>query len=116
MDLQNISKHKYQNRDAFLSDVSLIHTNSIKYNGKGVAIVVTFEVITMPKLRAEPEFFLFFTGPDSPYTKTALDIVNVCKQTLEEVGVPQESASWLDSETCVFLLNSSGEIWELVML
>lgn len=30
---QNISKHKYQNRDAFLSDVSLIHTNSIKYNG-----------------------------------------------------------------------------------
>ncbi|XP_071391033.1 transcription initiation factor TFIID subunit 1 isoform X2 [Centroberyx affinis] len=59
MDLENIrkniSKHKYQNRDAFLSDVSLIHTNSIKYN-----------------------------GPDSPYTKTALDIVNVCKQTLAE--------------------------------
>ncbi|KAM3869309.1 transcription initiation factor TFIID subunit 1 [Diretmus argenteus] len=59
MDLENvrknISKHKYQNRDVFLSDVSLIHTNSIKYN-----------------------------GPDSPYTKTALDIVNVCKQTLSE--------------------------------
>uniref|UniRef100_H3D2K4 Transcription initiation factor TFIID subunit n=1 Tax=Tetraodon nigroviridis TaxID=99883 RepID=H3D2K4_TETNG len=59
MDLENIrkniSKHKYQNRDVFLSDVSLIHTNSIKYN-----------------------------GPDSPYTKTALDIVSVCKQTLEE--------------------------------
>uniref|UniRef100_A0A665WVD7 Transcription initiation factor TFIID subunit n=1 Tax=Echeneis naucrates TaxID=173247 RepID=A0A665WVD7_ECHNA len=38
MDLEsirkNISKHKYQNRDAFLSDISLIHTNSIKYNGK----------------------------------------------------------------------------------
>uniref|UniRef100_A0A7N6A6W1 Transcription initiation factor TFIID subunit n=1 Tax=Anabas testudineus TaxID=64144 RepID=A0A7N6A6W1_ANATE len=37
MDLEsirkNISKHKYQNRDAFLSDVSLIHANSIKYNG-----------------------------------------------------------------------------------
>ncbi|XP_056909662.1 transcription initiation factor TFIID subunit 1 isoform X4 [Takifugu flavidus] len=61
MDLENIrkniSKHKYQNRDTFLSDVSLIHTNSIKYNGK---------------------------GPDSPYTKTALDIVTVCKQTLDE--------------------------------
>uniref|UniRef100_A0A674NR41 Transcription initiation factor TFIID subunit n=1 Tax=Takifugu rubripes TaxID=31033 RepID=A0A674NR41_TAKRU len=59
MDLENIrkniSKHKYQNRDTFLSDVSLIHTNSIKYN-----------------------------GPDSPYTKTALDIVTVCKQTLDE--------------------------------
>ncbi|KAM9729560.1 transcription initiation factor TFIID subunit 1 isoform 7-T7 [Menidia menidia] len=59
MDLENIrkniSKHKYQNRDVFLSDVSLIHTNSIKYN-----------------------------GADSPYTKTALDIVNVCKQTLAE--------------------------------
>uniref|UniRef100_A0A7N6BCZ6 Transcription initiation factor TFIID subunit n=1 Tax=Anabas testudineus TaxID=64144 RepID=A0A7N6BCZ6_ANATE len=59
MDLEsirkNISKHKYQNRDAFLSDVSLIHANSIKYN-----------------------------GPDSPYTKTALEIVNVCKQTLSE--------------------------------
>uniref|UniRef100_A0A668AYY8 Transcription initiation factor TFIID subunit n=1 Tax=Myripristis murdjan TaxID=586833 RepID=A0A668AYY8_9TELE len=59
MDLENIrkniSKHKYQNREAFLSDVILIHNNSIKYN-----------------------------GPDSPYTKTALEIVNVCKQTLSE--------------------------------
>uniref|UniRef100_A0A3Q0SDY8 Transcription initiation factor TFIID subunit n=1 Tax=Amphilophus citrinellus TaxID=61819 RepID=A0A3Q0SDY8_AMPCI len=59
MDLEtvrkNISKHKYQNRDTFLSDVSYIHTNSIKYNGS-----------------------------DSPYTKTALEIVNVCKQTLAE--------------------------------
>lgn len=35
---QYISKHKYQNRDAFLSDVSLIHANSIKYNGKCVII------------------------------------------------------------------------------
>ncbi|KAG7282696.1 hypothetical protein CRUP_017622 [Coryphaenoides rupestris] len=59
MDLENlrknISKHKYQNRDTFLSDVTLVHTNSSKYN-----------------------------GPDSPYTKTALDIVNVCQQTLDE--------------------------------
>ncbi|XP_054481614.1 transcription initiation factor TFIID subunit 1 isoform X2 [Anoplopoma fimbria] len=59
MDLENIrkniSKHKYQNRDSFLSDVSLVHANSIKYN-----------------------------GAESPYTKTALDIVNVCKQTLAE--------------------------------
>ncbi|KAM9384962.1 LOW QUALITY PROTEIN: transcription initiation factor TFIID subunit 1 [Pholidichthys leucotaenia] len=59
MDLEtirkNISKHKYQNRDTFLSDVSLIYANSIKYN-----------------------------GPDSPYTKTALEIVSVCKQTLAE--------------------------------
>ena len=40
---QNISKHKYQNRDAFLSDVSLIHTNSIKYNGEcvNIAVIVT---------------------------------------------------------------------------
>uniref|UniRef100_A0A7N8YMY2 Transcription initiation factor TFIID subunit n=1 Tax=Mastacembelus armatus TaxID=205130 RepID=A0A7N8YMY2_9TELE len=64
MDLEtirkNISKHKYQNRDAFLSDVSLIHTNSIKYN-----------------------------GPDSPYTKTALEIVNVCKQTLYDEHLTQ---------------------------
>uniref|UniRef100_A0AAY4EQK9 Transcription initiation factor TFIID subunit n=1 Tax=Denticeps clupeoides TaxID=299321 RepID=A0AAY4EQK9_9TELE len=59
MDLENIrkniSKHKYQNREVFLSDISLIHLNSVKYN-----------------------------GPDSPYTRTALDIVNVCKQTLAE--------------------------------
>uniref|UniRef100_A0A3P8WQU4 Transcription initiation factor TFIID subunit n=1 Tax=Cynoglossus semilaevis TaxID=244447 RepID=A0A3P8WQU4_CYNSE len=59
MDLEtlrkNISKHKYQNREIFLSDVALVHANSIKYN-----------------------------GPDSPYTKTALEIVNVCKQTLAE--------------------------------
>ena len=32
--LQNISKHKYQNRDTFLSDVTLVHGNSIKYNGR----------------------------------------------------------------------------------
>ncbi|XP_066515590.1 transcription initiation factor TFIID subunit 1 [Hoplias malabaricus] len=59
MDLENlrknISKHKYQNREMFLGDVGLIHTNSVKYN-----------------------------GPDSQYTKTALEIVNVCKQTLAE--------------------------------
>ncbi|XP_031427267.1 transcription initiation factor TFIID subunit 1 isoform X3 [Clupea harengus] len=59
MDLENvrknISKHKYQNRGVFLSDVSLVHENSVKYN-----------------------------GPDSPYTKTALEIVNVCRQTLCE--------------------------------
>ncbi|XP_060941614.1 transcription initiation factor TFIID subunit 1 [Limanda limanda] len=59
MDLESvrkyISKHKYQNRDSFLSDVSLIHANSIKYN-----------------------------GAESPYTNTALEIVNVCKQTLTE--------------------------------
>nr|XP_015206924.1 PREDICTED: transcription initiation factor TFIID subunit 1 isoform X2 [Lepisosteus oculatus] len=59
MDLENIrkniSKHKYQNREAFLDDVNLIYTNSVKYN-----------------------------GPDSPYTKTAQEIVNVCKQTLAE--------------------------------
>ncbi|XP_037544029.1 transcription initiation factor TFIID subunit 1, partial [Nematolebias whitei] len=59
MDLEtvrkNISKHKYQNREVFLSDISLIHANSIKYN-----------------------------GPDSPFTKTALEIVNVCEQTLAE--------------------------------
>uniref|UniRef100_A0A671L5N8 Transcription initiation factor TFIID subunit n=1 Tax=Sinocyclocheilus anshuiensis TaxID=1608454 RepID=A0A671L5N8_9TELE len=52
---KNISKHKYQNREVFLFDVALIHTNSVKYN-----------------------------GPDSPYTKTALVIMNVCKQTLAE--------------------------------
>uniref|UniRef100_A0A673NNP4 Transcription initiation factor TFIID subunit 1 n=1 Tax=Sinocyclocheilus rhinocerous TaxID=307959 RepID=A0A673NNP4_9TELE len=52
---KNISKHKYQNREVFIFDVALIHTNSVKYN-----------------------------GPDSPYTKTALEIVNVCKQTLAE--------------------------------
>lgn len=28
---------------------------------------------------------MYFTGQDSPYTTTALDIVNVCKQTLAEV-------------------------------
>ncbi|KAJ3588964.1 hypothetical protein NHX12_009816 [Muraenolepis orangiensis] len=59
MDLENlrknISKHKYQNRDTFLHEVTLVHGNSIKYNGSA-----------------------------SPYTKTALDIVNVCRQTLAE--------------------------------
>lgn len=31
---QNISKHKYQNREVFLDDVNLILTNSIQYNGE----------------------------------------------------------------------------------
>ncbi|XP_028321728.1 transcription initiation factor TFIID subunit 1 isoform X2 [Gouania willdenowi] len=72
MDLEsvrkNISKHKYQNRDVFLSDVSLIHANSIKYN-----------------------------GADSPYTKTALEIVNVCKQTLAEYD---EHLTQLEKDIC----------------
>ncbi|NXX44027.1 TAF1 factor, partial [Tricholaema leucomelas] len=59
MDLEtirkNISKHKYQNRETFLDDVNLILANSIKYN-----------------------------GPDSQYTKTAQEIVNICCQTLAE--------------------------------
>ncbi|XP_062486065.1 transcription initiation factor TFIID subunit 1 isoform X8 [Pezoporus occidentalis] len=59
MDLEtirkNISKHKYQSRETFLDDVNLILTNSIKYN-----------------------------GPDSQYTKTAQEIVNICYQTLAE--------------------------------
>ncbi|XP_053555078.1 transcription initiation factor TFIID subunit 1 isoform X2 [Bombina bombina] len=52
---QNISKHKYQNRERFLSDVNLIHTNSVKYN-----------------------------GPDSQYSKTAQEIVSICILTLVE--------------------------------
>nr|XP_033801420.1 transcription initiation factor TFIID subunit 1 isoform X4 [Geotrypetes seraphini] len=59
MDLEtirkNISKHKYQNREAFLEDVTVILRNSIKYNGS-----------------------------DSQYTKTAQEIVNICHQTLAE--------------------------------
>ncbi|XP_053535392.1 transcription initiation factor TFIID subunit 1 isoform X3 [Ictalurus punctatus] len=72
MDLENlrknISKHKYQNREIFLSDVNLIHTNSVKYN-----------------------------GPDSSYTKTALEIVNVCKQTLAEYD---EHLTQLEKDIC----------------
>uniref|UniRef100_A0A8C5QRV0 Transcription initiation factor TFIID subunit n=1 Tax=Leptobrachium leishanense TaxID=445787 RepID=A0A8C5QRV0_9ANUR len=52
---QNISKHKYQNREHFHSDVNLIFANSVRYN-----------------------------GVDSPYTKTAQDIVSICVQTLVE--------------------------------
>ncbi|XP_052448608.1 transcription initiation factor TFIID subunit 1 isoform X4 [Carassius gibelio] len=65
---KNISKHKYQNREVFLSDVGLIHTNSVNYN-----------------------------GPDSPYTKTALEIVNVCKQTLAEYD---EHLTQLEKDIC----------------
>ncbi|KAF3816125.1 hypothetical protein GH733_014714 [Mirounga leonina] len=60
MDLEtirkNISKHKYQSRESFLDDVNLILANSVKYN-----------------------------GPESQYTKTAQEIVNVCYQTLTEM-------------------------------
>uniref|UniRef100_A0A6I8RVZ8 Transcription initiation factor TFIID subunit n=1 Tax=Xenopus tropicalis TaxID=8364 RepID=A0A6I8RVZ8_XENTR len=52
---QNISKHKYQNREFFQADVNLIYANSIKYNGEY-----------------------------SQYSKTAQEIVNICIQTLLE--------------------------------
>uniref|UniRef100_UPI00358DE281 transcription initiation factor TFIID subunit 1-like isoform X2 n=1 Tax=Myxine glutinosa TaxID=7769 RepID=UPI00358DE281 len=59
MDLEtlrkNISKHKYQNREQFVHDVTLILNNSNKYN-----------------------------GAESSYTKTAQDILCVCQQTLAE--------------------------------
>uniref|UniRef100_A0A3B4CXV0 Transcription initiation factor TFIID subunit n=1 Tax=Pygocentrus nattereri TaxID=42514 RepID=A0A3B4CXV0_PYGNA len=46
MDLENlrknISKHKYQNREIFLADVSLIHANSVKYNGEITALFIYF--------------------------------------------------------------------------
>lgn len=63
MDAQNISKHKYQNRDTFLSDVSLIHTNSIKYNGKGVAILTIFEVATVRNASGARVFLVLFHRP-----------------------------------------------------
>ncbi|KFP06930.1 Transcription initiation factor TFIID subunit 1 [Calypte anna] len=72
MDLEtirkNISKHKYQNRETFLDDVNLILANSIKYN-----------------------------GPDSQYTKTAQDIVNICYQTLAEYD---EHLTQLERDIC----------------
>lgn len=45
---------------------------------------------------------VFFSpsGPDSPYTKTALEIVNVCKQTLAEVCVRQRESFAVH---CVYL-------------
>lgn len=93
LDPQNISKHKYQNRDVFLSDVRLIHTNSIKYNGKHVCCSDLCSHHD-EKMQAKQELsWKFFTGQDSPYTKTALDIVNVCNQTLEEVCPAQSAAA-----------------------
>lgn len=80
--LQNISKHKYQNREIFLSDVALVHANSIKYNGQ---FSTTPGLCGLMIFFFNKVFFVLFTGPDSPYTKTALEIVNVCKQTLAEV-------------------------------
>ncbi|XP_069603364.1 transcription initiation factor TFIID subunit 1 [Ranitomeya imitator] len=65
---QNISKHKYQNREIFLADVNLICTNSMKYN-----------------------------GPESPYSKTAQEIVNVCSQTLAEYD---EHLTQLEKDIC----------------
>ncbi|KAG9477978.1 hypothetical protein GDO78_013134 [Eleutherodactylus coqui] len=65
---QNISKHKYQNREIFLSDVNLISANSVKYN-----------------------------GPDSQYSKTAQEIVNVCSQTLAEYD---EHLTQLEKDIC----------------
>uniref|UniRef100_A0A452V7Z1 Transcription initiation factor TFIID subunit n=1 Tax=Ursus maritimus TaxID=29073 RepID=A0A452V7Z1_URSMA len=72
MDLEtirkNISKHKYQSRESFLDDVNLILTNSVKYN-----------------------------GPESQYTKTAQEIVNVCYQTLTEYD---EHLTQLEKDIC----------------
>ncbi|ELW48654.1 Transcription initiation factor TFIID subunit 1-like protein [Tupaia chinensis] len=72
MDLEtirkNISKHKYQSRESFLDDVNLILANSVKYN-----------------------------GPDSQYTKTAQEIVNICYQTLTEYD---EHLTQLEKDIC----------------
>ncbi|XP_073084390.1 transcription initiation factor TFIID subunit 1-like isoform X4 [Manis javanica] len=72
MDLEtirkNISKHKYQGRDSFLDDVNLILANSVKYN-----------------------------GPESQYTKTAQEIVNICYQTLTEYD---EHLTQLEKDIC----------------
>ncbi|ELK15667.1 Transcription initiation factor TFIID subunit 1 [Pteropus alecto] len=72
MDLEtirkNISKHKYQSRESFLDDVNLILANSVKYN-----------------------------GPESQYTKTAQEIVNVCHQTLTEYD---EHLTQLEKDIC----------------
>ncbi|XP_036160219.1 transcription initiation factor TFIID subunit 1 isoform X7 [Myotis myotis] len=72
MDLEtirkNISKHKYQSRESFLDDVNLILANSVKYN-----------------------------GPESQYTKTAQEIVNVCCQTLTEYD---EHLTQLEKDIC----------------
>uniref|UniRef100_A0A2I3HHE4 TATA-box binding protein associated factor 1 n=1 Tax=Nomascus leucogenys TaxID=61853 RepID=A0A2I3HHE4_NOMLE len=72
MDLEtirkNISKHKYQSRESFLDDVNLILANSVKYN-----------------------------GPESQYTKTAQEIVNVCYQTLTEYD---EHLTQLEKDIC----------------
>ncbi|CAB1352642.1 unnamed protein product [Coregonus sp. 'balchen'] len=62
MDLENVRK----NRDVFLFDVSLVHTNSVKYN-----------------------------GPDSPYTNTALEIVNYDEhltQLEKDISTAKEAA------------------------
>lgn len=39
----------------------------------------------LEKILITSTHFVSFAGADSPYTKTALEIVNVCKQTLAEV-------------------------------
>lgn len=70
----------------FLFDVGLIHTNSVKYNGEkheGFRYKNAFS--SQLKLWFHFIYIFTFSGPDSPYTKTALEIVNVCKQTLAEV-------------------------------
>ncbi|EHB07147.1 Transcription initiation factor TFIID subunit 1 [Heterocephalus glaber] len=72
MDLEtirkNISKYKYQSWESFLDDVNLILANSVKYN-----------------------------GPESQYTKTAQEIVNICYQTLTEY---YEHLTQLEKDIC----------------
>eukprot|EP00794_Sanderia_malayensis_P006794 gene6794-7559_t len=55
MDLETLKKncqdHRYQNRDAFFSDVNLIYSNSLKYN-----------------------------GPDHPFSQTAEKMIQQCQQ------------------------------------
>uniref|UniRef100_A0A8C1N6Z5 Transcription initiation factor TFIID subunit n=1 Tax=Cyprinus carpio TaxID=7962 RepID=A0A8C1N6Z5_CYPCA len=52
-------------------------------------IINPMDLDTLPQVSeprvVSPLIYIFtFSGPDSPYTKTALEIVNVCKQTLAE--------------------------------
>uniref|UniRef100_A0A8C1UC63 Transcription initiation factor TFIID subunit n=1 Tax=Cyprinus carpio TaxID=7962 RepID=A0A8C1UC63_CYPCA len=41
-------------------------------------------ILSEPRVVSPLIYIFTFSGPDSPYTKTALEIVNVCKQTLAE--------------------------------
>lgn len=88
----NTRTEKYSSQTSVSSTPTVSSTTVIIF----ITVIMTSWRVALPKtmrwvnwlsrdVKSRNALCLSFKGSDSPYTKTALEIVNVCKQTLSEV-------------------------------